>query len=85
VPTLILRVGADQPVWATHVKRLEVGTARRFSTTDRNRLADALRKVLSPEVGARARQVAVRLTTREASVSAAADLLEEKAGVMAAK
>jgi UDP:flavonoid glycosyltransferase YjiC (YdhE family) len=85
VPTLILWVGADQPVWATHVKRLKVGTARRFSSTNRDKLATALRKVLAPEVTARAREVATQLTKPEASVSAAADLLEEKAGVMAAK
>jgi UDP:flavonoid glycosyltransferase YjiC (YdhE family) len=85
VPTLILWVGADQPVWATHVKRLKVGTARRFSSTNRDRLATALRKVLAPEVAARAREVATQLTKPEASVSAAADLLEEKAGVMAAQ
>jgi UDP:flavonoid glycosyltransferase YjiC (YdhE family) len=85
VPTLILWVGADQPVWATHVKRLKVGTARRFSSTNRDRLATALRKVLAPEVTARAREVATQLTKPEASVSAAANLLEEKAGVMAAQ
>ncbi len=83
VPTLILWVGADQPVWATHVKRLKVGTARRFSTTDRDRLTTALRKVLTPEVTACARKVATQLTKPGTSVSAAADLLEEKAGVMA--
>jgi UDP:flavonoid glycosyltransferase YjiC (YdhE family) len=85
VPTLILWVGADQPVWATHVKRLKVGTARRFSSTNRDKLATALRKVLAPEVTARAREVATQLTKPETSVSAAADLLEEKAGVMAAQ
>lgn len=83
VPTLILWVGADQPVWATHVKRLGVGTARRFSTTNRDRLVHALRRILTPEVAARAHQVATRLTNPEAGVAAAADLLEEKAGVMA--
>jgi UDP:flavonoid glycosyltransferase YjiC (YdhE family) len=85
VPTLILWVGADQPVWATHVKRLRVGTARRFSSTNRDKLTTALRKVLAPEVAIRAREVATQLTKPEASVSAAADLLEEKAGVMAAR
>jgi UDP:flavonoid glycosyltransferase YjiC (YdhE family) len=85
VPTLILWVGADQPVWATHVKRLRVGTARRFSSTNRDKLATALRKVLAPEIAVRAREVATQLTKPETSVSAAADLLEEKAGVMAAR
>jgi UDP:flavonoid glycosyltransferase YjiC (YdhE family) len=83
VPTLILWVGADQPVWANQVKRLKVGTARRFSSTNSARLLASLRTVLSPAVAQRAREVAARLTTPEASVSIAADLLEEKAGVVA--
>ena len=32
-PTLILWVTADQPIWAAQVKRLRVGSARRFSGT----------------------------------------------------
>jgi UDP:flavonoid glycosyltransferase YjiC (YdhE family) len=83
VPTLVLWVGADQPVWATQVKRLKVGTARRFSSTNRSRLLAALRTVLDPAVATRARDVATQLTKPEASVAAAADLLEEKAGVVA--
>lgn len=85
VPTLILWVGADQPVWATQVKRLKVGMARRFSTTTPDRLLGALQAVLAPRFTARAREVATQLTKSDASVGAAADLLEEKAGVMAAK
>jgi hypothetical protein len=41
--------------------------------------------VLAPRFTARARDVATQLTKSDASVGAAADLLEEKAGVMAAK
>jgi UDP:flavonoid glycosyltransferase YjiC (YdhE family) len=85
VPTLILWVGADQPVWATQVKRLKVGNSRRFSSTNRDRLSAALKSVLDPKVAVRAREVATQLTKPEASVSAAADLLEEKAGVLAAQ
>jgi UDP:flavonoid glycosyltransferase YjiC (YdhE family) len=85
VPTLILWVGADQPVWATQVNRLKVGIARRFSTTTPERLLGALRSVLAPRFTARARDVATQLTKSDASVGAAADLLEEKAGIMAAK
>jgi UDP:flavonoid glycosyltransferase YjiC (YdhE family) len=85
VPTLILWVGADQPVWATQVNRLKVGIARRFSTTTPERLLGALHSVLAPRFTARARDVATQLTKSDASVGAAADLLEEKAGVMAAK
>ena len=35
VPTLILWTVPDQPLWGAQVKRLKVGTARRFSTTTR--------------------------------------------------
>jgi UDP:flavonoid glycosyltransferase YjiC (YdhE family) len=85
VPTLILWVGADQPVWANQVKRLKVGMSRRFSTTNRERLLGDLRSVLAPRFTARAREVATQLTKSEASVGAVADLLEEKVGIMAAK
>jgi UDP:flavonoid glycosyltransferase YjiC (YdhE family) len=72
-------------VWATQVKRLKVGTSRRFSTTTADRLLTALQSVLAPQFSVRAREVATQLTKPEASVGAAADLLEEKASVMAAK
>jgi UDP:flavonoid glycosyltransferase YjiC (YdhE family) len=83
VPTLILWVGADQPVWATQVRRLKVGISRRFSSTTRDRLLADLRTVLEPRFTARVREVATQLTKSEASVEAAADLLEEKVGVVA--
>jgi UDP:flavonoid glycosyltransferase YjiC (YdhE family) len=83
VPTLILWVGADQPVWASQVKRLKVGISRRFSSTTRDRLLADLRTVLEPRFTARAREVATQLTKSGASVEVAADLLEEKAGVVA--
>ena len=79
VPTLILWVGADQPIWATQVKRLKVGTSRRFSTTKQDALQAALRTVLAPQYAVRAREVADQMTTPATSVSTAADLLEEKA------
>ena len=79
VPALILWVGADQPIWATQVKRLKVGTSRRFSTTKRDALRAALRSVLTPQCSDRAREVAGQLTKPAASASTAADLLEEKA------
>jgi UDP:flavonoid glycosyltransferase YjiC (YdhE family) len=85
VPTLVLWVGADQPVWANQVKRLGVGISRRFTSTNQDRLLADLRRVLAPGFAARAREVASRLTKPGASVELTADLLEEKAGVMAAK
>jgi UDP:flavonoid glycosyltransferase YjiC (YdhE family) len=83
VPTVALWAVADQPVWANQVKRMKVGTARRFSSTTRDSLLVALRSVLAPQYVTRAREVAALLTKPEASVSIAADLLEAKAGVVA--
>jgi UDP:flavonoid glycosyltransferase YjiC (YdhE family) len=77
VPTLILWIGADQPIWAAQVKRLKVGSARRFSTATQNSLVAELRKILSPQYVARARETAARMTESAVSVTTAADLLED--------
>jgi UDP:flavonoid glycosyltransferase YjiC (YdhE family) len=77
VPTVILWVGADQPFWATQINRLKVGTALRFSRTTRESLLGALRTVLTPAYATRAREVAAMMTKPAASVSRAADLLED--------
>ena len=80
IPTLILWVTADQPIWAAQVKRLKVGSARRFSTTTQESLVADLRSILTPERIGRAREVATRMTKPEVSVAAAAGLLEKAAG-----
>jgi UDP:flavonoid glycosyltransferase YjiC (YdhE family) len=79
VPTLILWVTSDQPIWAAQVKRLKVGTGRRFSSVTKDSLIADLRRILAPACVARARDVATQMTTPAASVAAAADLLEESA------
>lgn len=79
IPTLILWVTADQPIWAAQVKRLKVGSARRFSATGKESLTAELRRILAPEYVARARQVATHMTKPAESVGTAADLLEETA------
>lgn len=79
VPTVILWVGADQPVWATQVKRLGVGEALRFSRTTRASLRAALRTVLEPRYARRAREVATQMTKPAAAVARAAELLEDAA------
>jgi UDP:flavonoid glycosyltransferase YjiC (YdhE family) len=84
VPTLILWVTADQPIWAAQVKRLKVGSARRFSATTQQSLVCDLLSILTPEYVDRAREVATRMTKPEASVATAADLLEETAGLRGA-
>jgi UDP:flavonoid glycosyltransferase YjiC (YdhE family) len=76
VPTLILSTWGDQTVWGARVKRLKVGTARRFSATTRESLVADLRTILAPEYVARARELATRMSKPAESVMAAADLME---------
>ncbi len=77
IPTLVLWIAFDQPIWADVVKRLKVGTSRRFSRTTRESLVADLRRILAPEYVTRAREIASRMTKPAASVTTAADLLED--------
>jgi UDP:flavonoid glycosyltransferase YjiC (YdhE family) len=77
VPTLVLWIGAEQPVWAMQVRKLNVGSARRFSRINRKSLVAELRKVLAPEYSVRAREVAAQMTKASDSVAITADLLED--------
>ncbi len=79
VPTLILSMDDTQTLWGVRVKRLKLGTARRFSTTTQESLVADLRTILAPDYVARTREFAPRMTKPAESVAAAADLLEEKA------
>ncbi|OBF76892.1 hypothetical protein A5750_07310 [Mycobacterium sp. 852002-51613_SCH5001154] len=79
VPTLILWSSADQPYWGNQVKRLNVGTARRFSATTQGSLVADLRRTLSPECAIRARDLARRMTKPAESVAGAAELLVDAA------
>ncbi len=76
VPTLILWILADQPRWGAALKRLNVGTARRFSSTTEKSLVADLRTILSPEYLTRARELATRMTKPTESIASAADLVE---------
>lgn len=78
-PTVILWDVADQPIWAAAVKRLKVGTARRFSTANRRTLVADLRSILEPRYNVRARELASRMTEPDAALGMAADLLENAA------
>ncbi len=76
LPTLILWTLPDQGLWGARVKRLKVGTGRRFSaTTEKSLLAD-LRTVLAPQCLTRARELATRMTKPADSVATTADLVE---------
>jgi UDP:flavonoid glycosyltransferase YjiC (YdhE family) len=79
IPTLILWIEADQPVWAAQVTRLKVGSARPFSATTRESLVADLRSILTPQYITRAREIATRMTKPAQSVARAADLLEDTA------
>jgi UDP:flavonoid glycosyltransferase YjiC (YdhE family) len=76
VPTLILSMDPTQTIWGARVKRLKVGTTRRFSTTTRESLVADLRTILAPQYVSRAREIATRMTSPTTSVAAAADLVE---------
>ena len=76
VPALILWMADVQVVWGAAVKRLEVGTARRFSATTEKSLVADLRTILAPQYAARAREVAARMAKPAESVAAAADRAE---------
>jgi UDP:flavonoid glycosyltransferase YjiC (YdhE family) len=77
LPTLILWDIAEQPIWATQVKRLKVGSAKRLSNISRKSLVRQLRKILAPDYLARARAIAPRMTKPTVGAAAAADLLEQ--------
>ena len=49
VPTLILWMADVQVIWGAAVKRLKVGTARRFSTATEKSLVADLRTILAPQ------------------------------------
>jgi UDP:flavonoid glycosyltransferase YjiC (YdhE family) len=76
VPTLILWRIPDQAIWGARVKRLKVGTARRFSSTTRESLVADLRTILAPRYVTRAREIATGMTKPAESVAATADLVE---------
>lgn len=81
VPSLILWNLPDQPIWGSQLKRLKVGTARRFSTTTEKSLVRDLRTILDPGYLARSREIATRMSKPADSIKAAADLLEDFARV----
>jgi len=76
VPQVVLWTFFDQPLVGAAVKRLKVGTARRFSTTTEKSLVADLRRILAPQYLNRARELATRMTQPAESVTAAADLVE---------
>lgn len=84
VPQLVLWTLPDQPFFAAQLKRLNVGTGRRFSATTAKTLIKDLRRILAPEYVAGARALATRTSTPDQSAAAAADRVEEFARLRSA-
>lgn len=77
VPSMILWTAGDQPHWGAQLKRLKIGTTRRFSTTTTETLVTDLRQILEPDYAVRARDLAARMTDPAESVAKAVDVLEK--------
>ena len=77
VPQLVLWTLPDQPFFAAQLKRLKVGRGRRFSTTTQKSLVADLRRILTPQYFASAREIATRITEPAKSAAAAADRVED--------
>jgi UDP:flavonoid glycosyltransferase YjiC (YdhE family) len=76
VPALILWKLPDQFFWGNQIKRLKVGTARRFATATEESLVRDLRTILAPQYAARAREVASQMSDASKGTAAAGDLVE---------
>ncbi len=77
VPQVGLWTLPDQWLRTTQLKRLKVGTGRRFATTTEKSLIADLRKILAPQYLTRAREFANHVTTPAESAAAATDLVED--------
>jgi len=86
IPTLVLWFWLeDQPIWASAVERLKVGSGRAFSASTLDSLVADLSSILTPQCLTRAREVAAQMTTSAESASRTADLLEGAARQRAAQ
>ncbi len=79
VPTLILWTAGDQPFWGNQLKRLKIGSSRRFSATTQKSLLADLRRILAPDYAIRAREISGKMSTSHESLDRTADLLEDLA------
>jgi UDP:flavonoid glycosyltransferase YjiC (YdhE family) len=79
VPSLILWLWLDQPIWAAGVEQLKVGSARRFPDVTEQSLVTDLTSILEPEYLAQARDIATEMLSPHESASSAADFVEAAA------
>jgi vancomycin aglycone glucosyltransferase len=79
VPSLILWLWLDQPVWGAAVQQLKIGTAQRFADVNQQSLAVGLKSILALDYLARARNIAAEMISPQESASSAADFVEAAA------
>jgi UDP:flavonoid glycosyltransferase YjiC (YdhE family) len=79
VPSLILWLWLDQPVWAAAIQQLEIGSGRRFSDVTEQSLVADLTSILTPEYLTRARNIAAEMISPHESASSGADFVEAAA------
>jgi vancomycin aglycone glucosyltransferase len=82
VPSLVLWLWLDQPVWGAGIAQLKIGSAQRFSDVTPQSLIAQLRLVLMPDYLARARDIAAQMISPHESASRAADLVENAAQII---
>jgi vancomycin aglycone glucosyltransferase len=79
VPSLILWLWLDQPVWAAGVEQLKMGSGRRFLDATEQSLVADLTSILAPEYRTQARMIAGEMISPHESASSAADFVEAAA------
>lgn len=79
VPSLILWLWLDQPIWAAGIQQLGSGTGQRLAEVTQQSLTAALQSVLHPDCVWQARNIAVQMITPHESASSAADFVESAA------
>jgi UDP:flavonoid glycosyltransferase YjiC (YdhE family) len=79
VPSLILWLWLDQPVWGAGVQQLKIGTAQRFADVNQESLTAGLKSILALDYLARARNIAIEMISPQESASSAADFVEAAA------
>jgi UDP:flavonoid glycosyltransferase YjiC (YdhE family) len=79
VPSLILWLWLDQPVWGAGVQQLKIGTAQRFADVNQQSLAVGLKSIFALDYLARARNIAAEMISPQESASSAADFVEAAA------
>jgi UDP:flavonoid glycosyltransferase YjiC (YdhE family) len=79
VPSLILWLWLDQPVWGAGVQQLKIGTAQRFSDINQESLTAGLKSILTLDYLDRARNIAAEMISPQESAFSAADFVEAAA------